>query len=275
MESVEKDIIIVPCDFTPLSYQAIEHGAVMSKAMNQHLLLFHVASPDADISSIEKKFSFVVEECVEKYNVRPEFRIRRGTRPYSVIKDFAQEISPTFVVLKTGGVRGMKRYTGIRTIKILSGTVIPFLVIQGSPRYQIMQNIVFPINFLSQHEAKLRRVLFFSNYYPDATMHIITPSGQGTPKETNIDRNLKLMTKVLEDQNVKVNFITHDKKKNTAEVILEISKTLSADMIMIQMENAPTFHKFLFGLREEKLITNSDKIPVMCLNRLSDFRGLE
>ncbi len=274
MNTVDSELIIVPCDFSPLSYHALGHGACMAKAMKQRLLILHVASGKPDIPAVEKKLSFVAEECFDKFGVRPEVMIRTGRRPFTVIKDVARELSPTLVVLKTGGVKGIKRYTGIRTIKILSGTVVPFLVVQNSPDSTMLRNIVFPINFLNHHDTKLKRVVFFSQYYPDAVMHIITPSGKGTGKEKAVATTMKVTAKALEDQGVKVNFITHDKMKNSAETIISLSKEVNADMIMIQMQDTPTLNKFLFGLREEKLIINTAKIPIMCINRMSDFKGL-
>jgi nucleotide-binding universal stress UspA family protein len=276
VENIDSKVIIVPCDFSPAAYQALEHGAHMSKTMKQRLLILHVAPKETDVPAVEKKLSFIVEECFEKFGVRPEFIVRIGTRPYSVIKHVAEKLDPTFVVLKTGGIRGIKRYTGIRTIKILSGTTVPFLVIQGQPRDSVLHNIVFPINFLKQHDAKLKRVVFFWQYYPDAIIHIITPSGKGTVKEKNVANNVAITTKVLENQGIKVNFIMHDRKSNTAETIMELSTEIDADMIMVQMQDTPTVNKFLFGLREDKLIltANLNKIPVMCINRLSHFNGI-
>ena len=276
MNTIESgNLILVPCDFTPLSYHAIEHGAYMAKAMKRRLVILHIATNENNIQTAEKKLSFVAEECFDKFGIRPECAVRTGSRPYVAIKNTASELNADVVVLKTGGVRGIKRYTGIRTIKILSGTLTPFLVIQDRPENATLRNIVFPINFLKQHDKKLQRVVSFGQYYPDALVHIITPSGKGADKEKQISGNLKVMKKVLEDQGIKVNFITHDKQKNQAENILELSKEINADIIMIQMEDVSTISKFLFGLREEKLITNAHKIPVMCLNEQSEFKNRE
>ncbi|MDR1172565.1 MAG: universal stress protein [Bacteroidales bacterium] len=255
-------LVLVPCDFSPLAYQAIEHGAYMSMSMSSRLVLLHVSAREADIPAMEKKMSFVAEECFDRFDIRPETMVRQGSQPYSVIKAVAKELNPSLVVLKTGG--------GVHTIKILSGTSTPFLVIQGPPNDVALKNIAFPINFLNRHDEKLRRVILFSEYYPDAVMSVITPSGKGTAKERNISGSLALMGKVMESQGIKTNFVTHDKEKNTAELILELSR--GADMIVIQMEAASLFRKFLFGLREEKLITNADKIPVLCFNREADFK---
>jgi nucleotide-binding universal stress UspA family protein len=257
------DLILVPFDFTPLSYQALEHGACLAKSMNQKLLILHISGKDKDIPSLEKKLQFIVEDCVEEYGIQPDVTIRKGTRTYAAIKNVALELNPKLVILKTGGVRGIKRYTGIRTIKILSGTVIPFVVIQDAPKNSMLQNMVFPINFLGEHDTKLQRVVYFSQFYPDATMHIITPSGKGTEKEKIIADNIKVMT---QDEHIKVNFITHDKNKNKAEDIIAIAKEVDSDMIMIPTETVPTITKFLFGLREEKLISNVEKIPVLCVH---------
>ena len=261
--STEKNnrLILVPCDFSPLAYHAMGHGAYMSKSMNCRLLIMHVVARDAEIPLMEKKLYFVAEECFEDFGIRPEVMVRVGSQPYSVIKAVAKELNPVLVILKTGG--------GVYTVKILSGTSTPFLVIQGPPSSEVMKNISFPINFLNQHDEKLKRVVLFSNYYPDAFMQIITPSGKGTLKERIISTNLELMAKVLDGQGINTNFIPHDKRKNTAETILELSK--GADMIVIQMEKTSSLHKFFFGLREEKLIINTDKIPVLCFNQNKDF----
>jgi len=254
-------LILVPCDFSPLAYHAMGHGAYMSKSMNCRLLILNVTAHEEEIPLMEKKLHFVAEECFEDFGIRPDVMVRVGNQPYSVIKSVAKEINPVLVILKTGG--------GVYTVKILSGTSTPFLVIQGPPKNDLLHHISFPINFLNKHDEKLKRVCLFSNYYPDAVMHIITPSGKGTPKERVISKNLELMAKVLYQQNINTNFITHDKIKNTADTILELSK--GADMIVIQMEKASSLHKFFFGLREEKLIINSDKIPVLCFNQDKDF----
>ncbi|MDR3094049.1 MAG: universal stress protein [Bacteroidales bacterium] len=261
-----KNLIIVPFDFTPKAYHALEHGAFLAKVMDKQLLILHVATREKDISATEKKLHFIVEECNEKYQVTPEILVRKGTRPYSTVKNVAEELNPLLVILKHSGVEGIKHYTGIRTIKILSDTLISFVVIQDAPKTDTLKNIVFPINFLQQHDDKLRRVVFFSQYYPDATMHIITPSGKDTEKEKLLAANFKVMTKAMEDQKIKVNFITHDKKKNKAEDIIELAKAVDADMVMIPTEKVSIFSKFLFGLREEKLISNDAKIPVLCVH---------
>ena len=266
MNTVNNDhFILVPCDFSPLAYHATGHGACMSKAMNCRLMILYVATHEAEIPLMEKKLSFVAEECFDKFGIRPEVEIREGRQPYQVIKDVVGELKPMLVVVKTGG--------GIQTIKTLMGISAPFLVIQGPPAKSVLDNISFPINFLNRHSQKLKRAILFSNYYPDAVMHVVTPSGKGTPKERNISMNLGLLTKVMDEQDVKINFITHDKKKNTAETILELSK--GTDMIVIQIEQVSSLNRFLFGLREEKLITNADKIPVLCFNRVADFQAGE
>ena len=262
MDAIDKNLILVPCDFSPLAYHALEHGICMSKAMNNRIMILHVAAREKEIRAMEKKLCFVAEECLEKYGVRPEVMVRQGGQPYSVIKTVAKELDPSLVILKTDG--------GAHTITILSGTSTPFLVIQEPPKRIVLENIVFPINFLSQHDEKLKRVILFSEYFPDAVMNIITPSGKGTVKEKSISASLSVMAKVMKQQNIKANFITHDELKNTAETILRLSE--GADMIAIQMEEASSFRKFLFGLREEKLIINAEKIPILCFNLESDIK---
>ena len=263
MEVVKNNkLILVPCDFSPLGFYAMEHGAFMSKCMYSRLVMLHVVAHESEIPAMTKKMQFIAEDFFENFGVRPEIIVRYGISPYTVIKDVANELDPIGVILKTGG--------GTKTIEILSGTSIPFLVIQDEPKGEMLNNIAFPINFLHKLDEKMKRVVHFCDYYPDAVMHIITPSGKGTEKERNVSTAINLTGKVLKDQNIKVNYITHDQKKNTAETILELCKDM--DLIVVQIEDASWLSKLLFGLREEKLIKNAEKIPVFCFKRESDFK---
>ena len=260
-----KPLILVPCDFSPLAFYAMEHGANMSKAMKCHMAILHVVARENETQAMTRKMHFVAEDCFVKFDVRPDVIVRQGNKPYPVIKEVTNEISPLLVILKTDG--------GVNTIKILTGTSTPFLVIQGEPKRNVIDNISFPINFLLKNEEKLKRLLHFNEYFPNAVMHIITPSGKGMGKERLVSGNISITKKVLDNQGVKTNFITHDKSKNTAEVILELSKDM--DMIVIQIEEATWLNKFLFGLREEKLIINADKIPILCFNDETDLKLIE
>ena len=266
MNNIGNDqLILVPCDFSPLSFYAMEHGCFMSKAMKCRMVIMHVAPRENEMTAMKRKMNFIAEDYFVKFDVRPDVLIRQGSQPYSEIKAVANELNPALVILKTDG--------GTRTIKILSGTSIPFLVIQEAPKSDVMTNISFPINFLRTHDEKMKRVIHFSEFYPNAVMHIITPSGKGEGKERLVSGSISLMTKVLGNQGINTKFTTHEKGKNTAENILELSKDM--DMIVIQMEDVSRLNKFLFGLREEKLITNTDKIPVLCFNNETDLKSRE
>ncbi|MDR0713203.1 MAG: hypothetical protein LBF89_02950 [Bacteroidales bacterium] len=270
MES--NNLVIVPFDFTPMAYNALAHGAYFAKVMDMKLLILNVALKDRDIPTIEEKMQFVVEECYEDYQIKPEYMIRKGIRPYATIKAIATELNPELVILKHSGVRGIKRYTGIRTIKILSGTTIPFVVIQDAPQRATVENIIFPINFIKKHNTKLKQVVYYSQFFQDAVMTIVTPSGKDTEKEKTIKFNIKMLVKAMEEENIKVRFITHDNnKKNRVEDILHAANEVNADLIITPAEDVPTINKFLFGLREEKLITNKEKIPVLCINSTSSM----
>ena len=100
MDAVENDrLILVPCDFSPLAYHAMGHGAYMSKAMNCRLLILHVATREEDLLAMEKKLHFVAEECFEKFGICPEVMIRQGNQPYSSIKAVTKELTFNTVVI--------------------------------------------------------------------------------------------------------------------------------------------------------------------------------
>ena len=260
-DNFRNQLIFVPCDFTALAFHAIEHGAYMAKAMNCNMTLFHAVKREIEITPLTKKLNVVAEECYAKLDVRPNVIVRLGKNPYSAIKDAAIELNPVLVVLKTAG--------GVHTINILSGTSIPFLVIQGPQTREAITDISFPINFLNKHDEKLIRVMFFSGYYPNALMHIITPTGKDSLKDRLVSQSVATTVKVMANNKIKVDVITHNNHVNDAATILELSKGM--DMIVTQIEEVSWIRKLLFGLREEKLIVNDDKIPILCFRNVKDF----
>jgi nucleotide-binding universal stress UspA family protein len=262
MKTVDNNrFILVPCDFSPLSFFAMEHGAYMSKLMNCRMSILHVTKNQSENQAMTRKMNFIAEDWFVKFDVRPDVIVRQGN-PYLVIKSVAGELNPMMVILTTRG--------GVKTIKILSNTSTPFLVVQGAPKSDRIGKISFPVDFLTKHDEKLIRLVHFSEFFPDATINIITPSGKGTEKERIISANLTITAKVMENQGINANFDTHEKSENTAEVILELSK--DSDMIVVQMEEVSWLNRLLFGLVEEKLITNSENIPVFCFNHNADLK---
>jgi nucleotide-binding universal stress UspA family protein len=263
MRTVDNNrLILVPCDFSPLSYFAMEHGANMAKAMKCGMAILHVTKSQSEVQAMSRKMNFIAEDWFVKFDVRPDVIVRQGGSPYSVIRAVANELNPMLVVLKTDG--------GVHTIKILSGTSTPYLVVQSEPKSDVIKKIAFPINFLHKHDEKLIRLVHFSEIYPEAAMHVITPSGRNADKERIVSASISLTVRVMENQGIKVDFVTHDKLKNTAETIVELSK--DADMIVAQLEEVSWLNRLIFGLREEKLVTNADKIPVLCFNKDADLK---
>lgn len=251
-----EQIILVPCDYSALAFNALSYGVYMSKLMNCKVVALNVAAKQSEMAAMTKKMNFLAEECASDLGVKPNIMVRQGN-PQTVIKEVAEELNPALLVLKTNG--------GMATINNLAKTKSPFLVVHGPPPVEEVKTITFPINFTRQHDQKLQRVVQFHQYYPQVTTHIITPSGKGTDKEKIIATNVRLIGNVLKEKSIKNQFITHDYKYNDADTILKLAK--GTDLIIIQIENRPLIKKLFFGLREKKLIRSAEKIPVLCFNK--------
>jgi nucleotide-binding universal stress UspA family protein len=77
METQEK-IILAPTDFTEISYNAIDHGAVLAKLIDAKLYLLHVFSSDSkayvkkegpNIEVVEEKLAKKANEVKSKYGI--------------------------------------------------------------------------------------------------------------------------------------------------------------------------------------------------------------
>ncbi|NJK98598.1 MAG: hypothetical protein HC905_30055 [Bacteroidales bacterium] len=93
----------------------------------------------------------------------------------------------------------------------------------------------------------------------------------------NIANTVNLAKVILDSKNISYEVISAATKASYAEQIIECAHTRECDLIIIQLEKNLTLTKFLFGVKEQRILANPYKIPVMCINprvELLKYAGL-
>lgn len=263
MEDTPKTIL-VPWDFTQVAEYALEH-AVKFAAMNHNpIALVHVVKKEKDIPEAQKALDEVVQKAKEQHNVQLSYIAREGNI-FNTITEIAAEVEAELVIMGTHGIKGMQKFTGSWALKVISNTKVPFIVVQEPPRKGEFRNIVFPVNFRTEDKEKLHWAHYLAQMY-NAKIHICRPDISDGIIKKKTTQNLIFAKKYLDEREINYEITTVEGVDSLAEATIKFAKQIDTDLILIVTTKEPTLQDFILGAEEQKIIANSAKIPVMCVN---------
>lgn len=268
----EKEIIVVPWDFTVKADHALAHAAKISKMINGRIDLLHVVDRNVKTGEYKKKENKLNQAALkgrEMYDVEINIALIPGNI-FSAIAEFVNEHDANLVVMGTHGMKGMQKLTGSWALKVIVGSKVPFIVVQDMPKdMDKYQNIVFPVDFRSENKEKLKMAIFMGKYF-DSKIHILktVTSDKSLLKKTNI--NLNFAVKYLIQNNIE--YEMHEMKRGAmAQQTIEFANKIEADIILIMTTKNITMADYMLGAQEQQIIANSSKIPVCCINPRASF----
>jgi nucleotide-binding universal stress UspA family protein len=263
MENAIKNLL-VPWDFSEHSYYALQNAIEISKVTGYKIILLHVISKMNDEAASKEKLDTVVAKIGNDFGVNPSYLIKVGTI-FNTISEVASDPEFGLAVMKTDGVKGMQRFTGSRAIKIITGSKIPFIVVQQPPQKSTFEKILYPIDYRIENKQILGYISYLTKFYQPKLI-LLRPKTNDKVFKKNISNTVNFAKVMLDSKNISYEVITAEGKLDYAIEINNIANEKQCDLILIQLEKNLTLTKFLFGVKEQKIIANPYKIPVMCLN---------
>ncbi|MEN8226645.1 MAG: universal stress protein [Bacteroidota bacterium] len=268
----EKKSIMVTWDFSAVSYSALKHAIKMAHILKYRVVLFHIVNDASEEEAALKKMDGVAEEIKKDLGEEVDFYVHHG-KIFKEIADYAskEENNVNFVVMGTHGMKGGQKFFGSWALKVVAGSAVPFIVVQDEPpEKERYSDIVFPIDFKSENKEKLQWAIFLGKYL-NSKIHLYkAPIGdKDLQKKVNI--NLNFAIRFLIQNNIDYEIHTSAKSGNFQKEILAFSKRIKADLIMITTTKHITKFDYIFGAKEQYLLSNNEKIPVMCVNPKSNF----
>ncbi len=263
MENIESTIL-VPWDFSSSSIFALKHAVNVAKIRHLSITILHIIKADKDETKYLENLKRVANENQDKTGIKTNALIQKGNL-YKCIRQLAALPNTVLVVMKTDGVRGSQKYFGSRAIKMMLGSKIPFIVVQEPPLHETFENIVLPIDYRTENKELVSYLLNLSKYY-SSKLHILKIFTKDPFYKKNIANNINFAKSMFEGKQIPFEIINVPGKENEAKEITFYAKQINADLILIQLHRNLTATNFLFGVKEQRIIANEYKIPVMCLN---------
>jgi nucleotide-binding universal stress UspA family protein len=263
MDSLQRNII-VPWDFAPSSNYALEHAIKIAKIRNYNISLLHIVEHGKEEASSHAKLKEIAATTQERTGIQINLLIQSGDVLTS-ISELASLPDTELVIMKTDGIKGIQKYTGSRAIKIMRGSKSPFIVVQEPPTDELFHRIVYPIDYRPENKEVISILLNLSKFY-NAKIHIFKARSTDVSFKKTIANNLNFAKMMLESKQLPFEICEAPGVVDYATEVNEYANQIKADIIIIQLQRNLTLSKFLFGVKEQNIIANPYKIPVMCLN---------
>lgn len=269
-----KKTLLVPCDFTEVAINALHHAVILAKKINAKIVAFNVVKKEKEIvDAIEQLKAFVSKASLPS-GIEIEFAAKEGNI-YDAIKEKADEVSATFVVMGTHGITGMQKLIGSKALKVIANSMIPFVVVQDKPSSEgYFSKIVIPVDFTVENKEKLRWAHYISVYF-NSTMVLYVVNITDEVFLKKVKANLLFAKKYFEEREINYEIHIAPSDKKFEDAIIEFSNTVKADGLLIMTTKDPQFTDFIFGAEEQKIIANNAKIPVICINPRTDTKKFQ
>ncbi len=264
MEQKTKKPILVTWDFSEKSGYALEHAVNVAKHLNTNVTLIHIVKKDQEIDAAQVKMDVLANETSKKYNVKIDTVVPVGTI-FTTISEVATDIHAEMVIMGTHGMKGMQKLIGSWALKVIAGSKVPFIVVQGAPSSHGFEKIVFPIDFRSENKEKINWIYYIARLY-NSTFYIMKDKVTDKKFRKGVNSNLIFTEKFLRSNEIPYEIHTSPGKKDFTHETIDFAHEINADLLLIMTTKNITAADYIMGANEQVIISNKFEIPVMCIN---------
>jgi len=266
---MEKDTILVPWDFTEVTENALKHAVKISSYLKNRIQLIHIVKSDKQIKEARQKLNKDIEKLSAKYQVQMEPVILAGSL-FQEISDYASNNNVSIVIMGTHGIKGVQKFTGSWALKTIVGSKVPFIVIQGPPsKKEIFKDVVFPMDYKKEAKQKVNWALFLAKYF-EVKIHIIIPTVKDKGLQRKTKMNCNFAERIFDNHGVSYDIQNIDSSHLGIETV-DYAQKIDADIILIMTTKDIGLTDYVLGAKEQYIIANNAKIPVMCVNPRTDL----
>jgi len=254
--------LLVPTDFSEISLAAFHDAVHLTKNTQIELYHLHVVDSHDRVDRAKLKLDSMAKNVLMDNKVRVKNLVRVGDFMTS-IGDVVCEIDADLVIMATHGMEGLQWVTGSNAMRILGSSRAPILISQGTQTNNV-KHIVLPLDFHSESRQKLDIAIKVATAY-NASIHLLVQREENSLLVDKMNNRLKQVASYLSSHKVEYTINYEDHEINS-DRLLDFAHKVEADLITIVNYHEGLYTE-MFGLsREQELITNKYKIPVLCVN---------
>jgi nucleotide-binding universal stress UspA family protein len=255
--------ILVPTDFSSVAETALNNAIKMASIMEGEIVVLHVVEKKEQIADAEVKVAEIVSKVNTEYNIPTAGKIVAGNI-FEDIGSVAKNEGAKLIIMGTHGRKGIQHLIGSYAMKVITGSDIPFIVVQDKKITDAYKNIVFPIDFKAETKVKIALTASMADAL-GAKIHIFGEFVDDKFQQKHVQNNLAYAKKFFRDNNIEFTVEIAKEEGNFVKQILRYAASINADLLAILNLDYRSISHFLKN-NEEDLITNDAQIPVLMVN---------
>jgi nucleotide-binding universal stress UspA family protein len=280
----ETSNILVPTDFSPEAECAIIHACTIAAKTGDEVKLLHVINKESlaelkknklNIDSLQRKLDSQCTYYAEKFSVKLSSVLKQGSI-FNIIGEVADEEKSQLIVMGTHGVKGVQHIVGAFALKVIASSSVPVVVVQRRmPMHGGYLKIVSPIDFSIETKQKTLQTMSVAKMF-DSEVHLYTQAGSDEDLENKIKLNMQFVKRHLQEQDIKVTVASQGQKGGDfSKDFIAYAKEIEADLIVVLTTVEKGLKDIVMGTEEQKVINNTEEIPVMVVNPLHNMYKTE
>ncbi len=276
--------ILVPTDFSEISFGALDYAAFLAKKLNAKITLLHVYElfeqtsnqtvmnyKDLIEKGIQDKMREITTQNKNYWGVKIDTLIAQG-KSYKEIDIAAQKVGADLVVMGTHGSTGLKsleKYVlGTNAFRTVHESSCPVITIRKSMKQPITSNILLPLSVDKESGQKVDYAIEWAKTF-GAKIHLLSVTEMIDEFVSDVQKLNDLSRETeLKLQKEKIEFTSKTFRNSTlSKTIFAHAKKMQCDLIFIMSKNDSGIGEFLVPAADRKIIGESE-IPVFSMRPL-------
>ncbi|HAN76685.1 MAG TPA: hypothetical protein DCQ31_02340 [Bacteroidales bacterium] len=264
--------ILVPWDFTELSEFALNHANSISKITGNPVSLLHITKKTSENDAAKLKIEkYLAQKHPGKSDI--SILVKEGNIFTDISKE-ADEAKAALVIMGTHGMKGMQKFLGSWALKVIADTEAPFIIVQQPAQRAKIENVVFPITDKRDIKKIINQVRFLDKHYAPE-FHLVRPEHYASDvHEKRTTSNFVFIKSYLKQNDIKFSDHKIPDTKSYYDAAQKYAEKIKPDLILILTTKDLNIQDYMLGADEQRIIANSAKLPVMCVNPLHGKWGI-
>lgn len=269
--------ILVPCDFSEISYNASVYAVQMAAALKKEVFFLHVfhipvidpnMAPEMVDDMIEEeqktahkeleKFKERLQVLITSLGVVAHFELKIGFTVEEIVKR-ASEMDLFMIIMGTRGASGLNRILGSNTSLVIEKCKSPVLAVPEKAHYAGISHIVYATDLKSEDYQYIDQLLYISSRFSAriTLLHVSKPGE--VPDKERVEELKTYFWRDLAMENIQFEIVINEHVEEGIEDYLE---SHGAD-ILAMLKHRRNIIERIFNPSITKRMTFHPKFPIL------------
>ncbi len=210
----------------------------------------------------EEKLNKLAQEVSQKSKTPVKVIVAEGN-PFVEINKAVERLNPELVFVGLNSTINMKAILGNNAFRLVRECQAPVITIKGKQHRDGCKVILLPLDLTKETREKVGKAIEFAKYF-DAKVQVLSVLDKSSETfENKLLSYSNQVKKYIREKGVACGNKTV-RGKNVAEMVVNYSKEIDADLIMIMSKAELNLKEFFIGTTAQQII-NTSSIPVLSI----------